>query len=214
MTPEELIEEGRRFARPITLLTNEGNEYSGIWRGDGVVAPTNKSLKHWLTIDLSRVPDAGLKGCLSVYSDGNDIGECAHDPIARLPVSPTGVMLHARESKCLPPIEELFRRGSPRVQEWLNSKPWNPEWGYNSNFPDADGNADAYERAYQASQPLYGELSAWVSLGGWPMQWPEDDATPEQSRGAQLIAWTYRDAEPWLEIWLSNGAFSIEHRVT
>jgi hypothetical protein len=105
VSPEELIAEGRQLARPVVLLSDAGSEYSGIWGGEGIVAPSNRDLPHRLTIDLSRVPAGGLNGCLSVYSDGVELGECSASPLAPLPIptSPTGVRLYAREH--VPPTD-------------------------------------------------------------------------------------------------------------
>ena len=110
----------------------------------------------------------------------------------------------------MPPIDEVFRFGSPEVQWWLASIGWGRDWGYNGNFPDRDI-ADGYERAYQDQLLLYSG-GAHAVLGGWPMSWP--DGNRDELLESRLIVWTFEDSEPWVEVWENQGRFRVIQRIT
>ena len=68
------------------------------------------------------------------------------------------------------------------------------------------------EAEFVRRAPFY-EDGADVILGGWHMMWPDDDFfLPREMR---LLATTIREAEPFVEIWLSElGNVSVKSRIT
>jgi len=54
-----------------------------------------------------------------------------------------------------------------------------------------------------------------VIVGGWHMMWPEDDFfMPLEMR---LVLTTLRDAEPYFEVWVTEGVvrnYSVKSRIT
>jgi hypothetical protein len=50
-------------------------------------------------------------------------------------------------------------------------------------------------------------------LGGWHMLWPEDDRFDRGDN--ELLLWTFEDAEPWVEVWLTaQGELVVQERIT
>jgi hypothetical protein len=216
MTGSELITEGKRLARPCVLLRDEGptDRLAAVWRGPGIVPVFKDSYLHWLTIDCRFLP-AGLGpagGCLSVYTDENDCesGMALYNPSASLAVKEGPVELFATEARSLPPIDAIFRLGSPSVHDWLASQKWQPEWGYNENFKDPTP-AREYLRNYQAVCPLYAG-GAHAVLGGWHFPWPDGDW--EERIDGRLLIWTFEESEPWVEVWGEGEGFRVMQRIT
>jgi hypothetical protein len=214
MTGDQLIEEGRRLARPCVYLRSTGKEFAGIWRGEGIVPQKdlNGDDQHWLTIDANYLPfdSPRLTGCLSVYTNSEGSSGAVHfDKMMSLPAS-NGIKLFAHQASSLPPINAIFRLGSVAVERWLAVNDWHREWGYNDNFRDHEP-ALAYERIYQDQLPLYNG-SAHAVLGGWHFPWPDDDANELASDS--LMIWTFEDAEPWIEVWYDRGRFRVIQRIT
>jgi hypothetical protein len=216
VTGSVLISEAERISRPCVLLCEEGpqDRLAALWGGPGVVPAPDTLSRHWITVDCRFLPvGLGLSaGCLSIYTCGQDeeIGLAVHDPAAKLGVGRGAVKLFAHQRRSLPPIDAVFRFGSPVVQGWLRSHGWEPDWGYNSNFKDPRP-AEHYERAYQAECPLYSG-GAHAVLGGWHFPWPDGDW--EELLGRPLLVWTFADSEPWLEVWGGDGDFQVMQRIT
>ena len=53
MTGAELLAEGRRLARPCTLLKSQGDTYAAVWRGQNPFTPLEPDLEHWISVDRS-----------------------------------------------------------------------------------------------------------------------------------------------------------------
>lgn len=216
MTEDQLIQEGRKLARPCVYLRDKGeaHQYAAIWRGTGVVPHSQGPYRHWLTIDCHFLIDsvAGSTGCLSVYTNEDDCqsGIVAIDPQRHLSTFTHGTRLFALPGETLPPIEAVFKFGSSAVREWLDANNWDPDWGYSDNFKDRQP-ADVYQRTYQAQCPLYSG-NAYAVLGGWHFPWPDNDW--EQLLQDRLIAWTFEESEPWVEVWEQNRAFRVIQRIT
>jgi hypothetical protein len=91
---------------------------------------------------------------------------------------------------------------------------WNPtvgqkDWEYNDNFPDPV--AGEYERYYQSETPIYFE-GPYAQLGGWHIPWPDGDWA--ELLGYNLVIWTFRESEPWVEVWETDGAYKVIQRIT
>ena len=214
MTGEQLIAEGRRLARPCNYLRTIGKNFAGVWRGKGIIPCENGPYRHWLTVDCKYIPGSGtrLSGCLSIYTNPDDstAGIVAVDDSLSLPDSADGDKLYAHPDSSLPPLEAVFKLGSPEIRDWLVSNNWQSEWGYNDNFPERTP-AEAYERAYQDQLPLF-TGAAHAVLGGWHMPWPEGDW--DELLEKRLIAWTFAESEPWIEVWEDQRRFRVIQRIT
>jgi hypothetical protein len=225
MTAEQLREEGQRLARPCVWLRSQGpkDDFAAVWGGPGVVPPPKGPYRHWLTINCWAYKEFlhrnGLKigptqGCLSVYTDYDGGGAAVHDPKARLTDKHEGTRLYAHPGRCLPPIDAIFRLGSPAVQQWLQAQGWKPEWGYNNNFKDKKP-VQQYDRAYRELNPIYGGLGGTpvhAMLGGWHFPWPEGDWAARIDR--PLLVLTFEESEPWVEVWGKGKGFEVKQRVT
>ena len=215
MTGEELLQIGRGLARPCIYLLGVGEKLAAVWGGRGV-APPPEGLRHLISLDRRWIP-ANLgrgSGCLSVYVDDEDCatGVAAVDESASLAdrVS-TGTRLYAKAAVSLPPIEAVFRFGPASVEQWLRENDWDPTWSYNPNFKDSE-TAGVYERAYQDNCPLY-QNSCDAVIGGWHFPWPDGDW--EDLLEQSLLLWTFREAEPWVELWSDpEGEYTVIQRIT
>ncbi len=205
MDAEQLIAEGLRLARPSWLLRlRRGDErLAGIWGGSGIIPSHAGALKHWVTVDCSWLSRQGLplRGCLSLYQN-DDESEfiAAVDKNNRLPQEGfDGIPLAGQEELAIPPCEALDVCGSELTRQWF----------------EAGGGRDvglAYDLEYQRRCPLYRD-DVFAVLGGWHAFWPDMDAFDEEK--GHLILWTFRDAEPWVEVWLEDsGRLKVIPRIT
>jgi hypothetical protein len=214
VTGDYLINEGHRLARPCVYLRTEGADYAAIWGGPGVVPAREGPFFHWLTIDRRYLPGGFTPGpgCLSVYTNEEDFqtGLVPEDLAMSLPSSSEGTKLYAHPGLSLPPVDAIFRFGSPEVGRWLRENDWEPDWEYNENFRD-QGPIDEYHEEYRKQSPLYRD-DAYAVLGGWHLPWPEGDWV--ELIKSQLIAWTFKDSEPWVEVWRTDGLYRVIQRIT
>ncbi len=214
MTPDMLISEGRRLARPCNFLCAKGNgPVAAIWhdRDDAEIEATGH--RCWITLDARFVPGLPkeISGFLTVFSDEE---KCQGGRIEVQPVRPQriGIELYAAEKAVLPPIDAVFARGSDAVGEWLVANKWQRDWGYNSNFSDR-GIVEAYEGQWFKEHPLYRDDDTYAVLGGWHSTWPDDDW--HQMIDEQLLVLTIRDSEPWIEGWrMRSGQLAVVQRIT
>ena len=49
-------------------------------------------------------------------------------------------------------------------------------------------------------------------LGGWHFPWPDGDWGELVER--PLLAWTFEDSEPWVEVWGDGKGFQVKQRIT
>ncbi len=214
MTGEQLIAEGRHLARPCVYLRLSGEHFAAIWGGEGIVWCGDGPYRHWLSIACRFIPagNDGVTGCLSIYTHEDDCvsGMVTVDDSLTLPDPTDGLKLYAHPESSLPPLEAVFKLGSSDVADWLRANNWQPDWGFNDNFPDRTP-VDSYERAYQNQLPLFND-SAHAVLGGWHMPWPDGDW--DELVDKRLIAWTFAESEPWVEVWDDEGRFRVIQRIT
>lgn len=222
---EQLMEEARQLARPcIDLTQDEGAPLAAIWGGVGLVPPPSSQglLRHGFSIDCRFLP-AGyedLRGCFSVYVDEDEWTEDEGGIVTRDEAIQltdkwylAGTKLFAHSSLSWPWIDAIFRFGSPFVEEWLTDCGWQPEWPYNGNFRDSKVVED-YEEFLRQQDPYFGEMEqVFVRLGGWHLPWPDGDWAELLDK--RLVAMTYHDAEPWLEVWTDDKRnFEVLQRIT
>ncbi|MEZ4222600.1 MAG: hypothetical protein R3B13_16790 [Polyangiaceae bacterium] len=210
MKASELIAEGKRLARPCIYLRDKGaGRPVAAWGGSSPVAAPTDAERHWITLDCSLLPEElELSGIASVFA--GRVGAFVVNPSTPFSCDASSTALFAEPGLSLPPIDAVFRFGSPAVQAWLAENKWEPAWGYNDNFSDR-ATADAYAAEFQAQYPLYtGDAHAVV--GGWHFTWPDDDW--EQRLSDVLLLCTFADCEPWVEVWSHEGVFEVVERVT
>lgn len=61
------------------------------------------------------------------------------------------------------------------------------------------------------THPLYSDQAAAV-LGGWHFPWPDGDW--EELVDKELVLWTLREAEPWVEVFHDGKDFVVNVRLT
>jgi hypothetical protein len=221
MTPDQLIAEGQRLARPCVYLRTLGGELAGVWGGEGIAPPSDDGpYRHWLSISTRFVPGyAGRAGCLSVYTNEDDcetgiVVEDEHIELPEfaegIPLYAEGIPLDAERALSLPPIDAIFRFGSAAVEPWLAKNCWERDCEYNDNFPDS-ATVSQYERHWQDQLPFY-DGTAHAVLGGWHSPWPDGDW--EELVDQQLIVWTFADSESWVEAWKDASGYRVIQRIT
>ena len=207
-----LVEQAELLSRPAVYLspTHEGDQV-GVWWG-----PSHGSGEHndncWLSLDCVLLPELGFsKGALEVvwHAHSGTGSAAVAASVAQRPAA-LAHPLRALRGRSLPPIDALFRFGSDVIGRWLETCGWQRDWGYNDNFPD--GLARQYLHLFEQEHPLYTD-SAWVVVGGWHFPWPDGDwASRLQDR---LVVTTYRDSEPWLEVWATtDDLLQVKARTT
>ncbi len=210
----EILAEAARLARPALQLREGGDgPLAAVWVGGE---------EHRVSVDIGILAGLGLDASLaSAFAGGQPTGSI--DVFAG-DVEPTrhprvlanrrlrGAPLHATRVASFPPLEALCAYGGPVVDTWLSDLGATRANAGGARVRDSR-EGTAVLRAWQASCPLY-VGAADVLLGGWHMLWPEDD-TYDRGDGSRLVVWTFRDAEPWLELWTDNaGRFSTIERIT
>jgi hypothetical protein len=108
----------------------------------------------------------------------------------------------------LPPIEAVCLYGGSVAEEWLASE------GLGRTDYDVAATTDigaAYKQVYRERCPLYSAGPAAV-LGGWHAIWSDDEFyLPQEMR---LMLWTFRDAEPWIEVFERFPNLPVRIRIT
>ena len=212
MNSQQLINVGWRLARPSLVLkeATADEPIVAIWGGPGVIPPPNTTFRHIISIDCRFLPQnpLGLTGWLSVY--GNDrfdnSGVVLVDrDVARSTDKPMGLLLRGHVAQSFPPIDAIVQE--PAVQVWLTENGWEHNPQKNAYFDD-----DACTAVFQEHCPIYTDQTIAV-LGGWHFPWEDKDW--DALRQHTLIVWTFRDAEPWLEVLLSPaGKFEVRERIS
>lgn len=216
MNIELLIEEGLRLSKPCVYLTESGTdagEVQSVWGGTGVIEPPEAGgLKHRVTVSGALLQSLGFRfqGSLSVYEveDESDWIAIVGPSVHLSQSGSDGIPLFGKPMPSFPPLEAVCLYGNAEIELWLKSQ------GLSRHEAEAlygTSLGEAYEKKYQQQSPLYAG-TADVVLGGWHMMWPEDDAYDEHE--GDLILWTFRDAEPWLEVWLSGQRLNVKARIT
>jgi hypothetical protein len=107
-----------------------------------------------------------------------------------------GIELVGTEDVSLPPERGLEVYGSEEMREALDD-------------PDQAGLLESYRCPlhYADDEGIY------AMLGGWHEPWPENDAYDDEP--GRLVLWTFKDAEPWLEVWQRpSGHLEVIPRIT
>ncbi|MEM6504274.1 MAG: hypothetical protein AAF711_02270 [Planctomycetota bacterium] len=219
-----------RFIKKLFGIDGTGNQSSGQAASDPVLSP-DLDLLHREAKRLSRdglllheegegepiaywhdlEPDELCVGFrhgdrwLHVYLDDEEGGrvESGTEPIR------SDCPLHGEPYRFLPHLDTIFKQGSEAVEAFLAANDWSRDDSYNDHFPGPT--AAAYERLWQENCPLYvGEVEA--AIGPFQMPWPDDDW--DEVGGLNLVLWTFRDAEPWVEVYQTQGGWIVKQRIT
>jgi hypothetical protein len=226
MTLDELVEEGRRLARPCVYLKDTGpGPVVGIWyerdrdAGRDGLESTGELL--WLVIDSTCVPGFPAlpeeRRYLAVYSNERD---CVSGRVEERPAMEDTVCkrrpipLYAHDANPLPPLDAVFARGSERVGEWLQAHGWERDWGYNGNFGQPGRTITReYERLWTTETPSWAHRDVYAILGGWHDTGPDDDWNDLIDEN--LVLWTHLDIEPSVQVWrTAEGGYKVILRIT
>lgn len=214
MTSEQLIEEGRKLQRPCVFLQPQGSgPAAALWhkRDDEEIDATGHHC--WLTVDARHIP--GWPSPDAVYlSVSADEETCQGGRVEVAPAWPkrAGTPLYAQAASVLPPIDAVFARGSEAVGAWIHSHGWKRTDRYNDNFKGA-AIVREYERLWMREFPLYLDAEPYAVLGGWHLPGPDDDW--HDLLDDQLLVFTLRDSEPWVEAWRTKtGQLRVIQRIT
>jgi len=122
------------------------------------------------------------------------------------PIS-NGILLAAFPANSLPPPAAVLIYGDDLLQEWFE----------NNNIFDEQQFLQTplgarYNETYQRSCPLYQDTDVFIQIGGWHAAW--GGVANYNEFGNQLILWTFRDFEPWVELWPCDSSFRLIARIS
>lgn len=176
-----------------------------------------RSQAHLLSVDQSLFEQLGLNGrgprALSMITtaEGNERLDHVNVSTGTLSkvVFENSVPLTAKPATSLPPFEAILLYGSPAVQEWLASQKLQ-RWQYEEAAHEM---REQYLEHFNPRLPLFMKHPPFARIGGWHVRWPDDDFyIPREMR---LMVWTFQDAEPWYEVFLSPlRNYIIKSRIT
>jgi hypothetical protein len=225
MTLDDLLAEATSLTRPCFLLGESlAGRFAGYWGGErkdipNAVPPEATRLvsrSHIITIDPVLFAELDLpqvNNTIGIFetrgSNGENYLSVDRRPSSFADISCTGSRLHAVPAASFPPFQAVCLYGSDKVGSWLASLGLER---FQYEAASSHKIAQAYETEFMRRAPFYNS-GADVIIGGWHMVWPDDDFfMPLEMR---LIATTLRDAEPFLEVWLSElGNMSVKARIT
>ena len=222
-----LISEAQALSLPCFDLVHAkpGDHIVGHWGGRRADLPGTfpsfvtalKSQRHLLSVDQSVFDQLGLVGRypLAVSIVTTSAGE--ERPDARTVATGTlagssfedTLPLTLRPALSIPPLEALILYGGRAIGEWIEAQGIK-RWEY------ADVSSEIrkeYEKHFDPHFPLCSEHPPVARVGGWHTLWPDDDFyTPREMR---LMLWTFMDAEPWYEVFLSpQKNYVLRTRIT
>lgn len=219
LSPQALLAEGRKLARPAVALYDRGKKYAAVWRGAGVVSPGPGEWRHWISIDTSFLPDnpRKLTGVVSLYdwwADDDRMGELkvVQDFQTALPRKTEGTKLYAKEFKCLPDVDALFHFGCKEVKAWRKVNKLDSDASYRVTP------VKEYLDVLHREHPFVSQDGAYAMLGGWSwcFTWcyGTDEEYPWRLFKKPLIVLTIEDSEPWIEVYDDGKKFETFSRIT
>jgi hypothetical protein len=224
---EELLKEAEALSLPCFDLipAEEGDQIVAHWGGQRSDLPEKlppfvkafKSQRHFLSVEQELFDKIALQGrgplALAMVTTDEDDEVLHHVTVSSGKLSEiifeNSIPLAARFTKSMPPLEALLLYGGQKVGDWLASQNLQ-RWEYSD--VDADVR-DGYMKHFNAQLPLCVEQPPYARIGGWHVTWPDDDFyLPREMR---LMLWTFQNAEPWYEVFLSPlRNYVIKSRIT
>jgi hypothetical protein len=212
MTPEQLIAEGRKLERPCKYLLPHGTgPVAAVWyeRDEEEIEATGN--RCWITVDARQIPSLSpsVTGFITVLTKERSV-ETGWAEVTPSWPERVGTPLYAHPASLLPPLAAVFARGSDAIDVWLAARGRKRT----DRFLDCqeDAATTGYQEVWNRETPYFAE-DMYAVLGGWHMPWPEDDW--KDLLDDQLLVWTLRDPEPWVEVWHTRtGQFQVMQRIT
>lgn len=228
-----LIREAEALARPCfdLLPAENGDPIVAHWGGERSDVPNSlpefvgayTARRHLISVDLSiwdaldlrgREDDDAVEGCAFFIDTRLDDVEVVDtlttetDRIAGVTFE-GGIPLRAIPTTSLPPLQAVLLYGGPAIDDLLAPLGL-ARWQYDEFFTPA---RKAYESFFYESCPLTIERNPVARLGGWHLRWHDDEYyIPREMR---LKVWTFQDAEPWYEVFLSpTRSHVVKTRIT
>lgn len=176
-----------------------------------------KSQRHLISVEQLLFDQLGLRGrgplALSLVTTADDDerpGACnvSTDRLSEVAFEDS-IPLAAKPAVSVPPLEALLLYGGPVVQDWVSAQGIE-RWEYSGVSAEV---RDEYLRHFNPQLPLCAEHPPVARVGGWHVLWPGDDFyLPREMR---LMIWTFQDAGPWYEVFLSPQAnYVLKSRIT
>jgi hypothetical protein len=219
MKAETVIAEGERLAKPSLFLT-ESPSPTGLvayWRGRRIGYSGRDDDRHRISFDCDWLSRHGVRvhGSIGVYDVDGRCGwvkpihlDSQPRPLTELRLE-GGTPLYGCEMPSFPPVEALCLYGGPAVAEWLAAERLDRS-DYDIAATTIIG--EAYQEAYRERCPLYLDDQPAAVLGGWHASWPDDEFyLPREMR---LALWTFRESEPWVEVFERSPNMPVRLRTT
>jgi hypothetical protein len=176
-----------------------------------------KSQRHLISVEQELFDQVGLRGrgplALSIVTTADDDERLDARSVSTSRLSDVvfedSIPLTVKPAISLPPIEALLLYGGPAVQGWVSSQGIE-RWEYSAVSAEV---RDEYLKHFNPQLPLCAEHPPVARIGGWHVLWPDDDFyLPREMR---LMIWTFQDAEPWYEAFLSpQRNYVLKSRIT
>lgn len=124
------------------------------------------------------------------------------DSSKRFPKNPKGEkLLFGVSSDSLPPLEAILRHGGKEADAFFASL--GPSRDFHDIF-NSEQHLNYLRGPYTRNNPMMRtSTNVYAVMGGWRCSLPSMKSYDEIK--GQLLLWTLRDAEPWLEVWLTKG---------
>ena len=192
MNIQTFTDEANRLSRPCEFLPRNGaGKPSEFWHGTSPgLCVSLADHDKWLNVFLH---DDCINGNVEITA---------------MPTT-SNIPLYATTGISLPPVDAVFLLEGKAISEFLAKHNWAQEEPFNNNFPD--GVPSEYNRKWQSNCPLY-QSDISMMRGGWNMPWPSGDWYDHVND--QLVAWTFRDSEPWVEVFERAGEYIVKQRIT
>lgn len=212
---QRLIASAEKLQRPCFHLVEakRGDAIVGYWRGHRSYLPRTfppevtryVESQHLLSVEAQLWSELGLTlrnpFAFMLHTTGEGDDEPTPVPVVSGTLSSVtfgdAIPLTARRAQSFPPFPAVCLYGDENVAAWLREQGLE-RWEYEEVPPQA---ISSFEDAWRARCPLFFNPPIVAQIGGWHIRWPEDDFYIP--REMELLAWTFRDAEPWYEIFLT-----------